>query len=116
MLLPAAGEQVVGALCEVAEADYVDTLARLDALEGFRPNALSESLYLREHCTVQLVSGGEREAWVYVGKPQHVIGLEPFGGDWVAYSAEHRSVIDAFWKAYNNTNYNPDLTEDTNQP
>ncbi len=117
MLLREAGSNVIGALMTVHDDVYADTLMRLDALEGFRPNAPSDSLYVRERCTVSLTRGAQCDAWVYVGRRQSVIGLKPFGGDWVQYSAEHRSAIDAFWQAYNaKTETDPELIEDPKQP
>lgn len=101
MLLQASGGEVQGALVTVADAQYQQTLASLDRLEVYFEDAPDASLYLRERCRVTRSDGEQVEAWVYVGKPHHVKGLEPFGGNWLSYSAEHRADIEAWWQNYN---------------
>ena len=44
----------------------VETLARLDAYEDFRPGDPANSLFLRVQTTATLPDGSQRVCWVYV--------------------------------------------------
>ena len=88
-----AGEEdsaVVGDLIFVAPERYVEVLARLDGLEGYRPGS-RHSHYEREARTVRYVGADGAEtttvAWVYLAGPAARDRLRPAeripGGDWL---------------------------------
>jgi gamma-glutamylcyclotransferase (GGCT)/AIG2-like uncharacterized protein YtfP len=61
--IPAPEGRVAGELYEVIDDPSV--LAKLDEIEGFRPNEPDTSLYLRAQVTVTLEDGRQEAAWVY---------------------------------------------------
>ena len=61
--VPAPDRRVAGELYEVVDDPSV--LAKLDEIEGYRPNEPDTSLYQRSQTTVTLDSGAEATAWVY---------------------------------------------------
>ena len=61
--VPAPDCRVAGELYEVSDDPSV--LAKLDEIEGFRPNEPDASLYMRAQTTVTLESGARETAWVY---------------------------------------------------
>jgi len=61
--VPAPDCRVAGELYEVVDDPSV--LAKLDEIEGFRPNEPDASLYMRAQTTVTLESGARETAWVY---------------------------------------------------
>ena len=101
MLLEGGYQAVNGMVIAVNDAAYEDVLARLDELEGVTADRLT-SLYLRQKRQVQLLDGSLEVAWVYTGRAHLVQGKEPFGGDWLAYSAETGRDVEAWWQAYRN--------------
>jgi len=61
--IPAPDGRVAGELYEVVDDPSV--LAKLDEIEGYRPNEPETSLYQRSQTTVTLESGSQETAWVY---------------------------------------------------
>jgi gamma-glutamylcyclotransferase (GGCT)/AIG2-like uncharacterized protein YtfP len=61
--VPAPEGRVAGELYEVVDDPSV--LAKLDEIEGFRPNDPDTSLYTRAQTSVTLDSGEHDTAWVY---------------------------------------------------
>lgn len=61
--IPAPDSRVTGELYEIVDDPSV--LAKLDEIEGYRPNEPDSSLYTRAETVVTLDSGAEDTAWVY---------------------------------------------------
>jgi gamma-glutamylcyclotransferase (GGCT)/AIG2-like uncharacterized protein YtfP len=61
--IPAPDGRVAGELYEVTDDPSV--LAKLDEIEGFRPNEPDTSLYTRAQVPVMLEGGQQESAWVY---------------------------------------------------
>lgn len=61
--VPSPDGRVWGELYETADAEAV--LAALDEIEGFRPDDLDRSLYVRSQVTVILPDDHAASAWVY---------------------------------------------------
>jgi len=61
--IPAPDGRVAGELYEVVDDPSV--LAKLDEIEGYRPNEPDTSLYTRAQVVVTLEDGTEETAWVY---------------------------------------------------
>lgn len=61
--IPARDSRVWGEIYEIEDDPSV--LAKLDEIEGFRPDEPDSSLYVREEATVTLDSGAVDTAWVY---------------------------------------------------
>ena len=88
------GHSVVGDLLELKPGTEEAVLRRLDALEGYRPDATDpeKSHYLRVRRTVTTTSGDDDrgaagpviEAWVYLAGPAVSPGQQPLvpSGDW----------------------------------
>jgi gamma-glutamylcyclotransferase (GGCT)/AIG2-like uncharacterized protein YtfP len=100
MLVEEQGDKVVGALVEVEPAYYEDVLRTLDVLEDYRPGHPDESYYRRAKRMVTLTNGRQRVAWVYLGRPAFVAGLEPIpGGNWKVHCAGRKAEVDRWWAA-----------------
>ncbi len=86
------GSTVTGELMVIASADYETVLARLDRLEGFRPDAPERSHYVRVPRPVRYRDAAgrwrPRQAWMYHGGPEVLARLTEAdvlpGGDWLA--------------------------------
>jgi gamma-glutamylcyclotransferase (GGCT)/AIG2-like uncharacterized protein YtfP len=61
--VPAPDCRVAGELYEIVDDPSV--LAKLDEIEGYRPNDPDTSLYTRSQTTVTLENGAQETAWVY---------------------------------------------------
>jgi gamma-glutamylcyclotransferase (GGCT)/AIG2-like uncharacterized protein YtfP len=61
--VPAPDRRVAGEVYEVVDDPSV--LAKLDEIEGYRPNDPDTSLYVRAQTTVTLENGAQDSAWVY---------------------------------------------------
>jgi len=61
--VPAPDCRVAGEVYEVVDDPSV--LAKLDEIEGYRPNDPDTSLYVRAQTTVTLENGAQDSAWVY---------------------------------------------------
>ena len=61
--IPAAGHKVHGEVFELTDPHAV--LPALDEVEGYRPDAVDTSLYVRRKATVYLDDDTAAEAWVY---------------------------------------------------
>jgi gamma-glutamylcyclotransferase (GGCT)/AIG2-like uncharacterized protein YtfP len=61
--IPSGDSRVWGEIYEMEDDPSV--LAKLDEIEGFRPDDPDSSLYIRESTAVTLDTGAERTAWVY---------------------------------------------------
>jgi len=61
--VPAPDRRVTGELYEIVDDPSV--LAKLDEIEGYRPNEPDTSLYMRAQVPVTLESGAQETAWVY---------------------------------------------------
>ena len=61
--VPAPDRRVTGELYEAVDDPSV--LAKLDEIEGYRPNESDTSLYQRSLVKVTLEGGAEETAWVY---------------------------------------------------
>jgi gamma-glutamylcyclotransferase (GGCT)/AIG2-like uncharacterized protein YtfP len=61
--IPAPDSRVAGELYEVVDDPSV--LAKLDEIEGYRPNEPDTSLYMRAKAPVTLDDGRQDTAWVY---------------------------------------------------
>jgi gamma-glutamylcyclotransferase (GGCT)/AIG2-like uncharacterized protein YtfP len=61
--IPARDSRVWGEIYEIEDDPSV--LAKLDEIEGFRPDEPESSLYIREEAAVTLDSGAVDTAWVY---------------------------------------------------
>jgi gamma-glutamylcyclotransferase (GGCT)/AIG2-like uncharacterized protein YtfP len=78
-------QMVVGELVFIdIEAKYLDVLARLDSLEGYRKGAKS-SLYVRRKVQATDNSGNTYEAWVYVWNSPVNQHCRVDGNDWRKY-------------------------------
>jgi len=98
MLVEAQGEQVAGMLVEVEPVLYDEVLRTLDVLEDYRPQQPDESFYHRARRIVTLANGRQHVAWVYLGRPALVAGLEPIpGGNWKAYCATRKTEVEQWW-------------------
>jgi gamma-glutamylcyclotransferase (GGCT)/AIG2-like uncharacterized protein YtfP len=77
---PSAKGRIAGTVMELPEDDGV--LARLDAYEGFDPQAPTTSEYIRERQAVELKTGGTVECWFYRynRKPRETPVVE--NGEW----------------------------------
>jgi gamma-glutamylcyclotransferase (GGCT)/AIG2-like uncharacterized protein YtfP len=92
--------QVMGMVVDVESLYYETVLRTLDMLEDFRPTQPDESFYRRARRVVTLANGEQRVAWVYIGRPVTVAGLEPIpGGNWRAYCAARRDKVEQWWAA-----------------
>lgn len=92
--------QVTGMLVEVETVYYERVLRALDVLEDYRPLEPEQSFYRRVRRVVTLHNGRQRVAWVYVGRPATVAGLEPIpGSSWKAYCANRQMEVDGWWAA-----------------
>jgi gamma-glutamylcyclotransferase (GGCT)/AIG2-like uncharacterized protein YtfP len=60
---PGAKGRIIGTVMELPDDEGV--LARLDAYEGFDPEAPKTSEYIRERQAVELKAGGTVECWFY---------------------------------------------------
>ncbi|MCA9969125.1 MAG: gamma-glutamylcyclotransferase, partial [Anaerolineales bacterium] len=91
---------VHGALISLPRAAHAATLARLDALEGYDPDAPDAPGYRRVERRVRLANGRFTPAWLYAGQPDLVAGQPPIpDGDWLAYAAAHAAELAAWWAA-----------------
>jgi gamma-glutamylcyclotransferase (GGCT)/AIG2-like uncharacterized protein YtfP len=88
-VVPAAGETTVGVLCEGLDAA---TLARLDRFEG--------EPYERRLLRVVPGSGAEREAFVYVLRPERHALLSDEPWDEVDFRAQHLATYLAGCRAF----------------
>ena len=81
--IPAAGRKVHGEVFELTDPEAV--LPALDEVEGYRPDAIDTSLYVRRKAAVHLEDGSEAEAWVYFYNAP--LGPAPRidSGDYLAY-------------------------------
>jgi gamma-glutamylcyclotransferase (GGCT)/AIG2-like uncharacterized protein YtfP len=86
MLIEIGDRPVRGMLVDVAESEYAAVLARLDYLEGYDLAQPATCAYRRVRRKISGVSGCVRTAWVYIGRPQYVVGKPAIsGGDWLVY-------------------------------
>jgi len=89
MILPSTHAQarLEGELMHVAPFLYASTVAQLDQLEDYQPHDLASSWYIRVLVTAHLHTGGECQAWLYVGQPQFLPAnaLPIPHGDWVKF-------------------------------
>jgi len=102
MLVEKRGGFVHGKLITVTDRMYLETLARLDALEGFVPNQSKDSVYSRVKRVVTICTGRSAVSWIYVGRVDQV-GDSPqiTGGDWVVYAAAKQSQLATWWESVN---------------
>ncbi len=101
MLIGRPNSSVQGALVTVHPDRYDALLVQLDRLETYNPDDHANSMYVRMRRTVVTASGARVKAWVYVGKEKYVRGMEPLGGDWIAYAAANQTKITAWWQQFN---------------
>ena len=73
MLVEQRSGSVFGKLITVKDQLYLDTLVRLDALEGFIPDQPLESTYRRVKRDVTTSAGRTAVSWVYVGRMEYVV-------------------------------------------
>lgn len=77
---------VIGDIVHLHHDAHSDVLARLDWLEGHRPDAPEQSLYRREVRAVHRADGTTLECWVYLAGPElaaRLDGRRPLpGGEW----------------------------------
>ncbi|MBB1158410.1 MULTISPECIES: gamma-glutamylcyclotransferase family protein [Amycolatopsis] len=86
------GQQVVGELMVLAEAQYEAAMADLDRLEKYHPDRPGDCLYLRVRRPVDyLAENGEwaeTPAWLYLtgqaARGRYDENVPILGGDWVA--------------------------------
>jgi gamma-glutamylcyclotransferase (GGCT)/AIG2-like uncharacterized protein YtfP len=74
--------EAVGLVVHLKPAYYAGAVALLDLVEGFDPDATGQSAYRRERRVVRLANGEPVVAWVYLGRPHYVAGLEPLPSHW----------------------------------
>lgn len=99
MLVEADRGEVHGRLIHVKPETYTTLLRYLDRLEGFDPDRPEKSIYRRVLKKIVIGNGQEVEAWIYLGRPHLVGGLEPVeNGDWAAYIA-HQAQWPPWWQA-----------------
>ena len=81
--IPATGRKVHGEVFELIDPQAV--LPALDEVEGYRPDAIDTSLYVRRKTGVHLEDGTDAEAWVYFYNAP--LGAAPRidSGDYLAY-------------------------------
>ena len=85
---PAADGHVVGVVYGLHDEHSVEALDRLDMLEGYSPENVEASHYLRKTVQVRLGDGSTLEAFVYVANPRTVTGrdLVAIGADWTTWN------------------------------
>ncbi|GAB4279320.1 MAG: gamma-glutamylcyclotransferase [Candidatus Promineifilaceae bacterium] len=99
MLVEAPGMRVQGVVLVINPEAYTAVLARLDALEGYDPANVAASAYRRVSVDVAMADGRSLSVWVYMGRAQFVAGKPVVaGGDWAAYTAKNKAVLDAWWQ------------------
>jgi gamma-glutamylcyclotransferase (GGCT)/AIG2-like uncharacterized protein YtfP len=81
--VPAPDRRVTGELYEAVDDPSV--LAKLDEIEGYRPNEPDTSLYQRSLVTVTLEGGTEETAWVYFYNAPLGQGQLVESGDYLAH-------------------------------
>lgn len=81
--IPAPEGRVAGELYEVTDDPSV--LAKLDEIEGFRPNDPDTSLYTRAQVPVTLEGGQQESAWVYFYNAPLGQGQRIESGDYLAH-------------------------------
>lgn len=88
------GEVVHGEWMIVHPIVYAHVLEMLDRLEGYNPTAAdgnASGLYRREKRRVQLASGSEALAWMYIGNPAMLEAMPHAlipDGNWLTFYAE----------------------------
>jgi len=81
--VPAPDRRVTGELYEAVDDPSV--LAKLDEIEGYRPDEPDTSLYQRSQVTVTLEGGAEETAWVYFYNAPLGQGQLVESGDYLAH-------------------------------
>jgi gamma-glutamylcyclotransferase (GGCT)/AIG2-like uncharacterized protein YtfP len=76
---------VRGLVVELEPDSYTSIAAILDEAEGVAPGQFGAPFYQRRRRVARLSGGQSVVAWVYIGDPVLVVGLEPIGLDWIAY-------------------------------
>jgi gamma-glutamylcyclotransferase (GGCT)/AIG2-like uncharacterized protein YtfP len=84
--MPQEGPQgeVIGLVVYPKPEYYASAVALLDLVEGFDPDAMGQGAYRRSRRVVRLANGEPIVAWVYLGHPRYVAGLEPLTSHWKA--------------------------------
>ncbi|HID54191.1 MAG TPA: gamma-glutamylcyclotransferase [Anaerolineae bacterium] len=99
MLVEMGEDSVQGILITVDPDQYPAVLARLDWLEGYKPDKPEQSDYRRVAREVCLADGRTAQAWVYIGKIQYISALPIIpNGDWAAYVQNKQETIDRWWE------------------
>ena len=99
MLVEEGRGTVRGKLISVTDRLYLETVNRLDSLEGYLPDQPARSSYLRVKREVTTSSGQKINSWLYVGRQKHALKPQVIpGGDWVAYAAHMRTELDNWWE------------------
>lgn len=100
MLIEQDASPVVGRLLHLKRPLYHETVARLDALEGYDPTAPDTSRYRRLQRTV-LVDGVAISCWLYLGSAEHTQGANLIpSGDWAAHSAGKLGDMNQWWDEF----------------
>ena len=85
ILDPTSQMKVVGKVFALPEDQNV--LKSLDSYEGFKPEDLKHSLFVREQTTVTLDGGGKLSCWIYVYNQDLNDALLVASGDYKKYQA-----------------------------
>lgn len=98
-ILVEGGEGLVhGQTVGVQAEQYGAVLAQLDALEGFDHSRPHGAIYQRVARYAYRPNGQPVRAWVYIGRPQLVLGLTPLTpGDWTRHSATKLAAMAQWW-------------------
>ncbi len=79
------GARITGTLCAIKGRAWINTLSRLDMLEGYQPDREAASHYLRRRLPVTTADDRTTEASIYLAGPR--VNLSPLlripGGDWL---------------------------------
>jgi gamma-glutamylcyclotransferase (GGCT)/AIG2-like uncharacterized protein YtfP len=84
MAVDAPQGDVIGLVVDVKPEYYASVIALLDLVEGYDPDDTGRGAYRRERRVVRLANGEPVVAWVYLGRPHYVAGLEPLPSHWKA--------------------------------
>lgn len=98
MMIEETGYTVHGLLVAVAPHSYQQTVARLDALEGYDPARPRASAYRRVVRKVVAADGRSVPAWVYLGQRKYVAGCPPVtAASWPHHVAASLDQIAKWW-------------------
>jgi gamma-glutamylcyclotransferase (GGCT)/AIG2-like uncharacterized protein YtfP len=91
LVLPRAGSAVIGDVLTFSARSYAQTMAALDAFEGYDPADEAASIHARIRVAVRTAAGDDLTAWCYVR------GTRPIAGECKITGFENGLVPDGDW-------------------